>query len=470
MKVLTLFLFVGFCLNAVGQNKPLLYNIDDLPQTLMSNPGAEIDFRAHVGIPLLSQFHFTAGTTGVNLHDIFNDANPDVNSRVREVVNRLTFKDHFMVNEQLEVFSLGFKINRRNYLSLGMYQELDAFAYFPKDVAVLAIEGNNNYIGEPFDFSQFSVTGEVLTVYHIGLNKIMNRRLTVGGRIKMYSGVFNAESTGNTGTFTTVETPEGPNRFRHFADDVDIRINTSGFSSLNEQEDMTVKQATNELLKRSFFGGNIGAGVDLGFSYKIHEQFAVTGSVLDLGLMYQRHDVENYLYFGEYQTDGIEPLFPDLDSRGRAIPYWDIFEDEVEENLQDETLEESYFTWRPFKINTSFELGFGRSYKPCNYLLPNNKVRFVNLMGMQIAAVKRPKGLVYSLSTYYDRKLSEKYRVKVAYTLDDYSYTNFGVMFSSTFNAFNVYIAAENIFDFTNLAKANHAAVQFGMQFILDEL
>ncbi len=204
----------------------------------------------------------------------------------------------------------------------------------------------------------------------------------------------------------------------------------------------------------------------------VNDEFIVTGAAQDIGLMFQREDVENYLYYGEYYTDGIEPLFPDLEGNQDALPYWDIFEDDVDAHLIDETLQESYITWRPVKFNTSVEYGFGRAYQPCNYLISNNsgKVRYVNLVGMQLAGVRRPKGMVYALSSYWDHKITDKLRFKIAYTLDDYSYTNLGLMVSSTFNKFNVYLATENILGYTNLAKTNNVAIQFGMQLIFGDL
>lgn len=448
-----------------GQNKQLLYNVGELPQTLMSNPGANISFDGHLGIPFLSQIHISAGSSGVNLHDIFDDSNPNVNQRVVNAISRLNSKDFFTGQQQLELVTIGWRLNKNNYLSAGAYQETDFFAYFPKDPAVLASEGNRDYINIPFDFSHVSFTGEMLTVYHLGLNRVVNRQLTIGGRLKLYSGIFNVESTGNTGIFLTRRTPEGPNYYRHFAENVDVRVNTAGFVSLREETE-TVQEAYKELVKRSLFGGNIGAGIDFGVTYKIEENLTVTGSMQDVGLMFHRDDVENYTYKGSYQTDGIEPLFPDIAPDGKAIPYWDIFEDEVDRNLQDKTLNESYVTFRPFKLNASLEFGFGQIIPPCDYrVLP--KRRFQSKVGFHLFGIKRPGTIKYALSTFYDRKITPNIRMKATYTLDDFSYTNLGLLLSTRYKRFNFYIAANNLLGYTNLAKSQYQSVQLGFQFII---
>ncbi|SDS55345.1 DUF5723 family protein [Gramella sp. MAR_2010_147] len=468
MQKIGLVLFLLTCLSSFGQNKPLLYSVDDLPQSLMQNPGARIDFTRHFGVPFFSQIHLSAGSTGVTAHDIFSDADSNVNDRVRGVMNRITAGDYFSVNEQIEILSLGWKMGAKTYFSTGIYQELDIFAYFPKDPALLAFEGNADYINQDFNFSDVSFTGEVLTVYHAGLNYKGDNKLTVGGRFKLYSGIFNAESTNNEGVFRTIETPNGPNFYRHEVVGLNVRVNTSGYASLKNEEDMTVDNAVAELLSRSFFGQNVGVGVDLGFHYRVTDQFSVNGSIQDLGLMFHQKDLENSTYFGSSQTSGLEPLFPELDENEAAIPYWDVFEERIDRDLNEETTENAYTTWRPIKFNASFQFGTGKSILPCDYLI-SKKPRFMNLFGMLVSGVNRPKGPTYGVTGYWDRKVNDNLRFRVAYGADEYSITKLGAMISSRFKNFNIYLAANDIIGYTNLAKANSASLQLGFQFVFKD-
>lgn len=450
--------------SGIAQNKQLLYNVNGLPQSLLSNPGSSVNFDGHIGIPLFSKFHISVGSSGVNLYDIFDDSSPDVNERVTKTIRRLTRNDYFTLHQQLEILSFGWRLKNKQYLSAGVYQEMDMFAYFPKDPALLVNEGNNDYINVPFDFSDVSFAGEILTVYHLGINKKINRKLTLGVQGKLYSGIFNVSSTKNTGLFTTRDDPGNPNFYRHYAENINVRVNTSGYASLNNSG-MTVQQSTADLLKRSFFGGNLGAGIDIGGTYSLRENFRITASVLDIGFMYQQHDVENYLYYGNYATDGIEPLFPDVAPNNNTIPYWDIFEDEVDRNLKDETVNEKYTTWRPVKFNAALEFGFEEMYEVCDYRR-TYKRRNYNLVGLHLFGVKRPRTLNMAMTAYYDRKFNNNFRAKLAYTIDDFSFTNIGLLVSKKFNKFNMFFAADNLLGYFNLAKSQSASVQFGMQFI----
>ncbi|HSM64354.1 MAG TPA: DUF5723 family protein [Gillisia sp.] len=463
-SLLYLMVLISGITSGIAQNKQLLYNVNGLPQSLLSNPGSSVNFDGHVGIPLFSKFHISVGSSGVNLYDIFDDSSPDVNKRVTSTIRRLTRNDYFMLHQQLEILSFGWRLKNGQYLSAGVYQEMDMFAYFPKDPALLVNEGNNDYINVPFDFSDVSFAGEILTVYHLGINKKINRKLTLGARGKLYSGIFNVSSTKNTGLFTTRDDPSNPNFYRHYAENIDVRVNTSGYASLNNTG-RTVQESTKDLLKRSFFGGNIGAGIDIGGTYSLRENFRITASVLDIGFMYQQHDVENYLYYGSYATDGIEPLFPDVAPNNNTIPYWDLFEDEVDRNLKDETVNENYITWRPVKFNAALEFGFEEMYEDCNYRR-TYKRRNYNLVGLHLFGVKRPRTLNMAMTAYYDRKFNNNFRAKLAYTVDDFSFTNIGLLVSKKINKFNIFFAADNLLGYFNLAKSQSASIQFGMQFI----
>lgn len=464
MRIYILILLIFSTLAISAQNKQLLYNFNDLPQSLMNNPGAETSFDMHIGIPLLSQIHFSAGSSGVDLHDIFkNDGS--INDRIRTQIFKMSKKDFFTVNQQLEILFLGWRDNKRRYFSGGIYQETDAFAYFPKDLALLAYEGNKNYIGRNFEFSDATFTADVLNVFHFGFTNFYSKDLNYGFRAKLYSGVFNAHSVNNRGTFRTELFPAGPNVYRHYLSGIDVLVKTAGYADLVESEDPSGAGTMTKIGKRAFLGGNLGLGIDAGFTWYPSDQYRVTGSVLDLGFINQTRNVESYRYYGNYQTDGIELLFP---GSGKSPAYWDEWEDDFDRNMKDQTLTNSYITWRPVKVNASVDFGFVENAEPCNCYRPIGRRRYHNHLGLHIFAVKRPKTMNYATTISYDRTITDQIRGKVTYTVDSYSFSNVGLLFSGSFSNFNVYLAADNLLDYPNLAKARNASIQMGFQLIFN--
>ena len=59
--------------------------------------------------------------------------------------------------------------------------------------------------------------------------------------------------------------------------------------------------------------------------------------------------------------------------------------------------------------------------------------------------------------------------MKATYTLDTFSYTNIGLGLSGNIGKFNVYLLADNLLEYRDLAKANSLSFQFGFNFIFKE-
>ena len=257
-------LFFGFFVSLNAQNKQLLYGFKEVPQQILLNPGAQVDYRGYIGVPLLSHIHFSAGITGFSAFDVFADDGKDFNQKIRDVVYDMDAKDFFGFNQQLDIFSAGLTLRTSLedmvFISFGLYQESDVFSYFPKDLAVLAYEGNFNNLNRRFDFGQLNVSAEVLSVFHIGVNKKINSKWTLGLRGKVYSSIAQASSTENKGSFITY--PSANNNLNHIFD-LDMKLQTSGLSFLDEPN---ASAGTAILKKRLLFGGNLGVGVDLGFT------------------------------------------------------------------------------------------------------------------------------------------------------------------------------------------------------------
>ena len=101
IKRLLPLLFIVFAIKTYSQNKQLLYGFAELPQSLLLNPGAETNYKLHVGVPLLSGFSSEFGATGFTISDLFIADNRPINDKVSEVLNKVTTKDHIKINTQI---------------------------------------------------------------------------------------------------------------------------------------------------------------------------------------------------------------------------------------------------------------------------------------------------------------------------------------------------------------------------------
>ncbi|MCF8714033.1 hypothetical protein JM658_04260 [Joostella atrarenae] len=461
---LYLFFFISVFVNA--QNKQLLYNFTDIPQSLMVNPGAEIQNSAYFGIPALSGIYAGAGSSEISIYDLFSDNGVDFNIKVKNAIYSLNKSDIQRVNEELEILNVGFKLGglfNKDYISFGIYQELNFFNYWPEDLAILAYEGNAPNIGRPFDLSHLSAKGELLTVFHVGFHRKVDDHFSFGVRGKLYSGVIDVSSRSNSGSFITSLGTD--NTYRHtLISDVEIR--TSGIASLREDDVDGATDVLNILKNKALLGGNLGVGFDFGVTYKPSKEWTHTASIQDLGFIRQSKDIETYTLKGAYSLEGINLPFNNIITGGGLSDNWQELIDDIEEALPYEIVNSSYTTMRPLKLNLASIYNFGerRSSKECNCATDDNS--YINSVGIQFFAETHSRYPQAALTAFYYTRIGEWLKLKTTYTVDKFSKTNIGLGLSTHFANFNFYLLADNLIEYYNLANMNNASLQFGFNYI----
>ncbi|TNJ43775.1 hypothetical protein KFZ70_07780 [Tamlana fucoidanivorans] len=463
---LTFWGLILFCLTSYTQNKQILYGFSEIPQALLLNPGGKITNKWYVGMPLLSHVHVSSGTTGSTVYDLFADNGVAFNTKFRKAIYGMSNKDFFSFNEQIDVFSgglaMGPSYEKNQYLSFGLYQELDFIGYFPKDYVVLALEGNQNNINKIFDAGDLNATAEVISVVHVGYNKTLNSKMSFGFRGKIYSSVMTVSSKRNKGYFVTTQ---GQNNTYNHVFDLNLELKTSGISHLLDDDNSSLEQDLKTLRRRLFFGGNLGLGFDVGMSYQISNQWSVDGSLLDIGFIHHSKDIENYKVEGVYTFEGVNPIFPESGNNQSADAYWSEIEEDFEDLFQVDTTASKFTSWRPVKLNASINYAFGkRSEKECTCVKEDSG--YLNAVGLQLYVIKRPRRPQLAITSYYYRKLFEWLRIKATYTVDSYSFSNIGMGVSAHWGAINFYLMADNFLEYKNIYDAEAVSLQLGFNYI----
>lgn len=458
MKKLLFFLLILFVFKISAQNKQILYNFAELPQTLLLNPASETNYKFHIGVPFLSGFSTQIGSKGVVLSDIFAVDNRNINDKISQVISNLKTNDFIKLNTQIEILSGGFRYHDKTYISFGFYEEIDAFGYYPKDALILFTEGNNAFINKNFRFSQVSYQLDVLGVLHAGFSKKIDEKLTLGGRFKIYSSALNLQSTNNTGTFTTFEGTN--NLYIHHFNTINFNARTSGL--VNSETNQYVED-TSQYLKNTFLGNNVGLGFDVGFTYHISPQLEISGSILDLGFINHKNNIKNTKIEGDFVYEGVNFMFNENNSRN----YWGEIDERFKEKLPITDNQESYISWRPTKINAALKYSFGeRRSKVC---YDNNfKEFYTDALGFQVHTMFRPLNPQLAFTGFYQKSITSKIHTKFTYTIDDLSFTNFGAGLSAQIWNVNFYGMVDNLLSYRNLSSANSLSLQVGFNLIFN--
>ena len=125
MRKVVLFIVILLSINCFSQNRQILYNFTSVPQSMLANPGSDVTYNWFVGIPLLSGFSANASSSSFSAYDLFANNGVDFNTKLRNVVFSTSRDDKVVANEQLEIFSGGFRLGdlqNNSYISFGMYQ------------------------------------------------------------------------------------------------------------------------------------------------------------------------------------------------------------------------------------------------------------------------------------------------------------------------------------------------------------
>ena len=456
------FLFCLFVVtNLSGQNKQLLYNFTDIPQSLMTNPGADVKYKWFAGVPLLSGISMNVGSSGFSAYDLFANDGIDFNTKLRSVLSKTTSNDVLTLNQQLELFSGGFRIgtvDNSSFLSFGLYQEFDLLSYVPHDIATLAINGNIDYLGKRFNLADLSVKADLLSVFHIGMHKKIQENLIIGARAKIYSNIFNASSITNTGyIYTNTSTDSFYEQIVYS----NLQLNTSGLAQYNDANNNS--NAGADVKKGMLLGGNLGLGLDLGLTYYPKSNVQFTASIIDLGYISHSKNVESYSYKGFYNYKGLVPKF---NSENAAQANFQDFK----EAIVLDTLNVKYTTWRPTKFNASAQYSFEEERVvdgSCNCEGTDPSIFYKSTVGAQLFAMTTPKSPLMALTAFYKRNFSKSFQMKATYTVDSFSFTNVGLGMSTKVGPVNFYVVADNLLSYADISKANSLSFQLGLNVIL---
>lgn len=433
----------------------MLYDFAGLPQTLLLNPGLETNYKYHIGLPLLSGFSLEIGSTSFSVADIFSVDNRTLSDKVQAVLNSVNSSDYLKINSQIEVFSAGFRFDQKTYISFGFYEELDAIGYLPKDLLTLVNKGNSAYLNRTFSFSQLLFKLDFLGVIHAGITRKLSDQLTLGGRFKIYSSALNLETANNYGTFTT--NSGNNNIYIQRLNNININLRSSGFVENNENI-----IDSNTYLKNTFLGGNLGVGLDFGLTYHISPQLQFSGSVIDVGFVNHKKNIQNTAIAGNFTFEGIE-----LEFDASNANYWNVLETNFKEQISNVENTESYVSWRPTKLNAAIKYSFGE--KRSAYCYDNTfKEFYTDAFGAQLYSVFRPLSQQFALTGFYEKSFSKKLHAKITYTLDNYSYTNLGVGISAQMGKFNFYGILDNIAELSDISASNNISLQFGFNLIFN--
>lgn len=428
-KVLSVLFLFAMATVAVAQSDLTLYNFNAIPQSLHTNPAYPQQTKVWIGLPAISGLHAHFHNNGFMLSDLLAEGT-DINENKNRIIDNLDDKSHIAFNQSIDLLGIGFRTGK-GFFSMGATQSTDFKMDYPVDLLKLINYGNAEYSDKSLNVNSFDFEVMTRTNFYLGYqHTLLNDRLNIGGRFKYIIGQthtyverMNAEIyTHGNGEQLDVST--------------DILIRTAGVSGFVDDVDLNISEA--------LLPSNSGFAVDLGGYYKLNDNWSVSASVLDLGLINWSMNTRDYVSKGSYSYDGI-----DADLSGDDI-------DQSAENVQDSLKEafdfkevdgEAYSQWLSTRI-----------FAGVNYAL-TDKHTFGALYHARLWGGQ----MYHDMSVNYQGRLSRTFQFTASYSVINGTYNNVGAGFDLKLGAIQLYVLSDNILGAVQYANLQTSNVRVGI-------
>ncbi|HKI90194.1 MAG TPA: DUF5723 family protein [Draconibacterium sp.] len=285
-----------------------------------------------------------------------------------------------------------FSINRNNSYNF----------LIPKDLLELS-KGNVNYQDETarnFDLSGLSVSSFSYTSFSMGLIKKISPVFTLGAHIKLLKGHYLTQ----TNKFKALLNTRGNLEETYLEADINYRQSAPlmyGFGSANNT--YGIDDFPGQFFWHNSLFKNLGAAIDVGFTYSPDDRTTFSGSVTDLGFIRWNQNQVQVKINGNYTFGGLD-ISPDQEGKINIGESFNTLMDTLNATFDPKTNDSTNFTtylpskiyfgmkrklnekvdlFGVFRANISsfyndYRYTLGANYRPKNWLLINLTTSYKN--------------------------------------------------------------------------------------------
>lgn len=410
-----------------------LYN--NVPQAKYTNTGIMPEFKGYFSIPLLSGWGLTASNSGFSFNDLFKDGNLSTES----FLNTIKDKNLFKIGNSLDVIAFGFKVGK-NFISFNVSPKTDINLGYNKSVFDFILNGNASYIGKSISLDGFSLDASAYIETGLGYTREINEKLSVGGRLKLLSGLGNLNADFNGVSL--------------FTDSNDYSLTaTSNFSVNAYGTFFGDNEIAESLGNPSYFNSkNLGLGIDIGASYQFSEKLNFFGNIVDLGYL-------NWSEYGEtLYNDGVPFKF-------EGLPADELIGSDNNSDLVGDLLDTLNSTFNLKRSQLSYRTALKtKLYAGASY----NLTDFITFQSMLHGRIYNKR--LYPMYMFSGGiNLKKWLTAKLTYSGTNKTYDNVGAGLVLNAGAFQLYAMLDNIYGLSQIDYTRNLAGSFGFNIVFHE-
>ena len=455
MKRVLVILTILFTGKMVAQQDFILYHMPSIPQITQVDPASFPDSKLDIGLPIISSVYGSAFNTGFSLGDLFyQNANGIMMPDVDNAIAAMKPNNFLILNASTDLLFFGFK-KGNNFYSFNVTEKLDFTFNYPKDLIIMAMEGNgNNLLGERASFDGLGFDFTHWREYAVHWVHDVDHKFSYGARLKYLYGMENFTTDVSYMGITTDQNTHALTFDMNFDFRtaglplvlIDDSIPCVGAIDMNDTAMVQASGLDGNFLSNYMFGrNNNGLGIDLGFNYHLNDKLLLEFSVLDLGFItWNDYTANSQLDAWDYTYDGIDNPIT-VFGQGTSVEFLkNILEDSIEASLYDnyQYSTPSYSTSLRTKIYASME-----------YIVDHNN--FVSLSLYSSFVRKRWRR---GLGIAYNYHLGNFLSATASYSIYNRSYSNVGLGLSLNLGPVELYCLTDNILAWGMLNPSDNLA------------
>jgi hypothetical protein len=384
-------------------------------------------------IPVFSGFSTEIGNNSISLENILYPKNVDgkyktiwffhEKGNIGDFYKNLKTTAQIYTEVDLRLFALGFKMQNNSYLTIGLNTKSSTGVFVPKDLAKLLVYGTlEKDKVNSFNLDRFGVRENLYTELAVGYSRAIDKKLTVGGKLKLLAGHANA-----TTEITKFRLDASRDKWNF---DIRGTVNASvpnvtyDLDEQNKIETVNTDRIIDDLKFGNLLAG-FGLAFDLGANYKLlNDRLTVSASLLDFGFIgWNAKNAVNIPVDEQFEFDGIEIEIKD----GTANWDEDYF-DNVLNDINYSTSFNSYMSALAAKILIGAEYEILDNYLTLGAL---SKSTIIN------------RSVFQEITASVNYLQFDYFNVSLSYSLLSGRFSTFGLGLGGRIGPVNIYLASD---------------------------
>lgn len=417
-----------------------------VPQASSINPALIPDVELYIGLPGLSSHYSGLSNNGFAYNDLLRK-DPAGNFYWDEDNMLGSLNNHNLLEGVMQHEWLAFGIRTgNNFFSFSASENILATFSYPRDLMILLLKGNDHF-SQQQEVADLSGIGLDATHYRqlaFGYARDWDQVFTLGLRAKMLFGL------GNVSFERSHLVMDTHLQGYDVGVDADIIMNTSLPVSFIPLDSAGSGQNA-DFGSWNYLGNqrNFGFALDMGLSWKPINELILAVSVIDLGHIDWRSEVENFSVKGTYEFQGIslQELFEEEDPFANTLDsITDIF------NVEETTL--GYRTTLPTKLNLSAGYDLNARHH----------------LGALIRGTIYHGRLYHAYTVSYNYNPLEMLGFSLAWSVINNNFLNLGAGMKVNMGPVQFYLAGDNFLGLVQPHAAQSANVHLGLNLIFGNI